>query len=481
MLTISKFKTLIRQPNFSILKSLSKNFSRNVQNTKSDNSSKNTTEEANNVVKQDGLFDPKNKEFSQLRIKLIAAFSAPHKNIKLRHNYEEIYQSMIETISYYSKTKDAQSYNLINSTLLVFLEKHISNFTLEQMIRLSCEMGKNNLGTVVLYNSFADSIFKKLQNEKQNITNKSEEENLKVTKMLYYYLSIMSEVSMMEVGPLNFIIEYFTTHSSTLLNDSATDVQPDNLKALYDFTYLLSISIASILEKRKNFQQIENYVDTVSPVLSEIGARGLTKILKFLDKTIHIDKNYSQNSNNKIRLYKSLYYLKLEGINIPANLEKFMLEFSSYLKLSMEANITPSITEHKFENVLTKLKIPFEREKKLAYSSVDFYVSPDIIIEVNGPSHYVFNSSYPIAKDMMKKRVYELEHYDFIVIQHDQVGSKKIQEFLAERFKHILDGFEENFNKQLEEEKNILNLYQMEKARRNERLDERIKNSKYLI
>ena len=479
-----KFKNVIKNSHFDILKNNSKNFATKISKSLKPVAKQSELEKHSSKtgVSQGVLFDPSNQEFSKLRINLIYSLISTDKNIKFRPNYEEIYTRTIETINYYAKTKDTQSYQLINSTLLIFLEKHIQMFSLEQMIRLSGEMAKNNLGSVVLFNSFSDSIFKKLQMEKQKIMRLPEGENLKVTQMLYYYLSIMSEVSMMEVGPFNYILEYFSNHSNSLMNQEK-ELDSNNLKTLYDFTWLTSLSIASILEKRKSFKQVEPYVDTVSPVLNEAGARALTKLLKFIDSQIHNDKNYSENSLNKVRLFKSLYYLRLEGIKIPNNLNKFMDEFKNFHQMNMETSTTASTLELKFEKILTSLNIPFVREKKLPFCSVDFFVSPDIVLEVNGPSHYVFNSEYPIAKDLMKKRVLGLEHYDYNAIHYEsiQADQKNLTEKLEVRFKHILEGFEEKVTKQIEEEKNYLNLKENEKMKRREKIEERILNNKYLV
>ena len=433
--------------------------------------------------KEKVLFDPSNQEFSKLRSNLMYSLAAKDKNIKLRPDYESIFKSTIEVINYYSKTKEQGACDLINSTLLIFLEKHISMFTWEQMIRLSAEMARNNLGTVVVFNAISDSLYKKLQMEKQKMMRGVKQENLKLTQMLYYYFSVMAEVSMMEVGVFNYILEYFGNHSASLIKEDIKEVDLTGLNNVYDFVWLTSLSIASIFEKRKTFKQVEEYVDTISPVLNEKGARALMKILTHLDATIHLDKNFSENTSNKVRLFKSLYYLKLEGIAMPKNLEKFLKEFQPFLLMNNEKSTTSSTLELKFEKILKDLDIPYEKEKKLPFCTVDFFVKPHIVLEVNGPSHYVFNSEYPIAKDLLKKRVLSMETYDYNSISYTSIhkNEKSLISALEQRFKHVKEGLLQDLEKTLEEEKSVFYLNQKEKSNRGEQVEERINNAKYLV
>lgn len=428
-------------------------------------------------------FDPENQDFSKLKLNLIYALSSENRNIKLRPDYEQIYKSIIELVSYYSKTKDQVSLNLINSTLPIFLEKHISMFTWEQMIRLSAEFARNNLGSVVMFNAMSDNLYKRLQMDKQKLMLGTDKENSKVTQMLYYYFSIMAEVSMIEVGTLNWILDYFTNHSNSLIKEDIKEIEVSALSTLYDFLWLTSLSIASIFEKRKHFKQVEEYVDTISPVLSETGSRSLFKILNHLDSVIHLDNNFSQNTTNKVRLYKSLYYLKCEGIKIPKNLEKFIKEFQPFIMMNNEKSTTSSTLENKFEKILNNLNVEFEREKKLPFCSVDFFIKPDIVFEINGPSHFVFNSEYPIAKDLLKKRVMMIEKYDYNPINYKDIQRKEnyLITALEERFKHIKQGYLEELERQIQEDRNILNYSEKEKNKRREQVEERINNAKYLV
>jgi hypothetical protein len=465
--------------NFALTKSKPINKSLKPNNT-SDHNKKSASQD---TPSQRPEFDPQNQEFSKLKLNLIYSLSSEHRNIKLRPDYEQIYKSTLELVSYYSKSKDQAAFDLINSTLTIFLEKHISMFTWEQMVRLSAELARNNLGSVVLFNAISDSLYKRLQMDKQKLMLGTEKENLKVTQMLYYYFSIMAEVSMMEVGTLNWILEYFSNHSNSLFKEDIAQVEVSALNTLYDYLWLTSLSIASILEKRKLFKQVEEYVDITSPVLSDTGSRSLFKILNHLNAVIHLDKNFSENTSNKVRLYKSLYYLKSEGIKIPKNLEKFIKEFQPFIMMNNEKSTTSSSLENKFEKILKDLNIEFEREKKLPFCSVDFFIKPDIVIEVNGPSHFVFNSEYPIAKDLLKKRVMNIEKYDYNPM-HYQAIQRKEKELIAaleERFRHIKQGYLQELEEKIKEEKNIFNILEKEKIKRRDQVEERINNAKYLV
>lgn len=418
------------------------------------------------------LFNAENNEIISARKDLYLSLDI--KGAK-NYDYNKIYGQLMKLISL-SKPSE-----FLDEFTSVFLEKHIGMFSVEQMITLFTTMGKNNIGTIVSYNAFQHHLGKKLNSMKNIYHNINSEDNFKHSQLFLTYFSIISELSMMEADTLNFILEFFANHSPVLINEHH---DTSSFKNLCSFMWFTSISLASILEKRRTLEQNESYVNTEQKVLTDKGARALFKILNHIDKLLSKEtfKNYTEDTNAKVRLFKSLYYLQLDGVDLPKNLEKFLNDFLPFLKMNTETSITNSQLENTFEKILTTLNLPYEKEKKLSFCSVDFFINPHICIEVNGPQHYVFNSSLLVARDLLKQRTLALENYDMIPISYkDVLDSKQLLVFLNQRLKHVTSALFEDAAKEVSQLKDPEYLKQKDLEYSAQKLNKRIKNGQYLI
>jgi hypothetical protein len=433
------------------------------------------------------ILNPNSKfsiEFSKTIFDLKDEINGTHIQHK---DYNKLYTIITEIFNSFQKNRDRESYELIFREILPFLERHLQRFKTEQMIKMVCLLAESDIGHLQYFRVFQYYIGKALEKQKNHLS--FHIEDVKLTKLLFQYFTQTAEISMMESVPLNFVLEYFANYSSSLLGKNA---EP---QTLYDFMWLTSISIASILVKKISCPEFEPYVNNNSKVLNEKGALGFKKILNHLDKIVKNDTNFSENLLGKVRLYKSLYYLKLEGIELPKNLEEFLTKFAPFHKMNVERSISGSVLEDNFENVLRKLGLKYEKEKKLNFCSVDFFVEPDYCIEINGPTHYVFSNrpkdakpaeyevnDFPIGKDLLKRRVLQLERYDYVEFSYNELihNPTSVLETLQTRYGHLKD---EKFANEVNILKNERQIFVSEKKdeAKKKSIIQRVKDSHYLI
>jgi len=145
--------------------------------------------------------------------------------------------------------------------------------------------------------------------------------------------------------------------------------------------------------------------------------------------------------------------------------------------MNIEASTSSSSLENSLEKILKKLNIPYEREKKLPFCSVDFFIKPHVCLEVNGPHHYVLDTDLLLARDLMKIRLLKLNNYEIINIHFSDLLENKLGE-LSARLNHL---------KSFEVDNEVTNLIDPEYLgqknieRAGEKVLKRIKNAQYLI
>jgi hypothetical protein len=421
-------------------------------------------------------FNPKDKEFSEIRLNLLISLTSKNKFINELQNYDEVYEATINLLNYYNKTKDSRVEELMENFLIIFLEKNSQMFTTQQLLKMCIELGKTNIASLELFSILSDSVFRSLQVNKHMLKSK---EDQKFTALLFTYFSTLSELSLITHQNLNFILDYFGDFSKALIKENLKQADLQNITSLYDFLWMTSISIASILEKRRKGMVVKGE-DTISPVINETGGRALKKLLDYLNHVLTLDTQHSERTPSKSRLYRALYYLKTDGIELPQNLNNFLENFLPFHQMNLEKNVTPSKLEHRLEKILKTLDVQFEREKKLSFCSIDFLLHPGIVIEVNGPAHYVFKTSLPIAKDMLKERILLLEGYDFMVIDYtmlDAENENKTFELLETKFTALKNINSENFSMT----RLAFDTNREEKTRKRFEIERKLSKAKYLV
>lgn len=413
-------------------------------------SSKNKLSQTNLNV----IYDKENKKFSEIKLNLQFSIDLPEVS---NYEWDKIHKNIYDLFEYSMKEKhDSKAQELLENKILIFLEKNIKEFSAIQNMKMFNILAENNRGTLAKFLEFQYVIGKDLGMSSSKLKLTDEEPD---TRELFRTLSLAAENGYITQEFLNYVLVYFANKSNLIILQNENSPRDISGNSLYDLIWLSSISLASILQRREEYIQnnIKSpFVETQIPPLNQNGANALAKILKIAERTISKDSNFSQNTVSKVRLYKSLYYLQLEGVELSSQLIEFMNKFKSFYMLNMDSRVTNSNLEEAFELVLRKHNIPFEKEKKLDFCLVDYFTQPDFCFEVNGPSHYFLKQTLK-GKHVLKKRVLKKQKYQFFEITQEDLINNTWDKFIPLRFNHLKDDGLQNMRNQIKEEiKNLL-------------------------
>jgi len=261
---------------------------------------------------------------------------------------------------------------------------------------------------------------------------------------IFFFFKVKTELGKGNLEFLNIFLEHYIPALNLNYYKSNSSLENEKLNYylnnLYNILWLISISISNISESfnktsnsnsnnnhNSNFKAnyssnktliLETYDKNFEKelLLSEKAVTNLVSLLKFISKHIDFEKIFSLEMETKIRLYKSLLLLKLEGIVLNENLDNFLKRFKNFHLLNVQNMTTESLIEKKFEDILKKFKVNYEKEKKNDFCSIDFFIKPNIAIEINGPDHYSFGVLK--GKDNMKKRALKLLEYKILNVSY---------------------------------------------------------------
>ena len=358
-------------------------------------------------------FDEPNNEFTLLHDQYIISSKAQYKK-----DYNKITQIIL-------KLKDGlfldKNYDKFQE-ICYDVEKNINNFKVEHLIKISSTFAEKNLKNYAfldyVQNNIGDRIYSDLP--LNNIEDKE------MTRILLNYFKNVTDISLMRIRNLDYILNYFASNHKYIFN---------NENATYDFIWLISLSISTHYYL-KNFRlNLFRYTDGKKNPLSERGSKNLMFILDKASQ--YVNKNHSENINSKVRLYRALYYLKAEGLILNEKLESFLLDFKPFYNMNSEHKISNTLLEEKFNDVLVNKNIKAIKEKKLDFCTVDFFVEPNIIYEINGPTHYY--DFIPRAKDILKYRVLELQNYQLEVFHYECFENESKKNEMNERLDQNLN------------------------------------------
>jgi hypothetical protein len=341
-------------------------------------------------------------------------FNGPHKQLTAlfdeykmearfngRKDFAKIADKVLAIKEYYTINKPEVP-NLLRE-IQYDIEQNVHNFSLDQLIRLATELSEINHVSFAFMDHIQRSIGDRIYFEKNLEKVNGDKEFMKA---LLTYFKNTTDISSMRVRNLDYILNYFVQRNKYIF---------DNESTTYDFIWLTSLAIATHYSMSGFKVGVFRYTDSSKNALSERGARDL---LTLLDKAAGlVNRNHAENSVPKVRLYKALYYMKHEGLQINDRLEGWMKDFRSYYLLNMENRLTNTNLEKSFEKVLADNNIQYMKEKKLDFCMVDYFVEPNFCFEVNGPLHYF--DFMPRAKDLLKKRVLEHLNYNVVMVHYN--------------------------------------------------------------
>lgn len=140
----------------------------------------------------------------------------------------------------------------------------------------------------------------------------------------------------------------------------------------------------------------------------------IVKLLDSIDANLTAESQNSQNLPNYVTLTKLVHFnLKHEYPHI--NLEKYK-NIESMTQITLDPKTLRnkvSYFQKSIKEMLANEKIEFNEEKSIGPFNIDFFINPNICIEINGKSHYIngkkFTKSTERKNRLLKKMGYEIK------------------------------------------------------------------------
>ena len=333
---------------------------------------------------------------------------------------------------------------IYNETIISYIIEHLpynkekQNISVANLIEIIEIITENKIGNLNIFDKLFVFTQEKLFEDFENQNNNKEI----LLNNLISFFKISAELGKSNINLLNLFLEnYLSTNNSN--TNPMKNLNNNNLLNLNNLIWLISISISNITENKLHITHnlnnkilnLEFYDKNIENelLISEKSVVNLVNLMKLISKNLEFENSFSMDVDEKVRLYKSLIHLKLEGITLNENMENYLKKFKNFHMMNLDNTLCESGLQRKFEEILKKLKVEYEKEKKTDFCAIDFFIMPNIVIEINGPDHYCFGQLK--GKDNLKKRVLKFQGYKVMNVSYREFG--KIQE-LENKIKKIL-------------------------------------------
>ena len=306
-----------------------------------------------------------------------------------------------------------------------FMELNYRYFSLNDGLSSFHTLAMINRGNSNIYNiyqkHFLEFFVDSNVNEFREKINKSIEETslLKLQTSLTKFYGSLSEINMLSNEMFMFILEQLCNPNKKLSFLKKKSIEGENLPLPLNYR-LLWITTLNICNFYRRYKRInKNCLESINFLIRDCS------------NSIQLEKNkgynFSEDTKEKILLYKSLYYLKLENyaeIEFNETISMFLEDFKPFICMNYEHINHVSKLQISFGEILKELGLEYELEKKTEFCVVDFFIKPNIIIEVNGPFHYVSMTNNFKAKHILTRRVLRILGYNIIDVYYKDMLDK---------------------------------------------------------
>ena len=200
--------------------------------------------------------------------------------------------------------------------------------------------------------------------------------------------------------------------------------------------YLISLAIANINEINNNQIVETSFIQSDKNIINLSGMVSLIKLLKLT--SFNLENNINEkSSNSRIRLYKALNYLKLEGVSIEPILEEFLKNFDDPNMNKFDNSRYYSEYISRVSQILDKIGVKYIKDKKFDICGVDFFIEPGICLIVNGEEDFLHQNLK--GKSNFIKRYLSLQNYEVISLPYNLFDNRtNLEELLTSRFYNII-------------------------------------------
>lgn len=285
--------------------------------------------------------------------------------------------------------------NLISEWFWVEINKNLESESLDLVIYniISC-FSQENQFEPLFFKKFEEMILNKiLPNPKIRIDNKLK------------YFSLLGRYEIKNKSLMDAYEEYILSLDSEKIQ-------------LFE---ALSILNVILMNKSTNFKLIESILKNIENEITNVKYDS-----EFYERNLNLAEIISLN-------------IKYEYPTI--NLTEFpeLTEFSKKKMGKREKNRSNSHFQKNVRKVLLELKIDFEEEKIIGPFNIDFFILPNICLEINGKSHYINGNNHTKNTErkyrLLKAMDYEVKvvyHLEWNKFEKEENQAKKILEKLTQ-------------------------------------------------
>lgn len=373
------------------------------------------------------IYDKENPEFSDTYLNFL--FNTNSKELaQLSLNHSLITQNITDLLKIYSTLSDPKAYLHKFNYVINYIYNNPENFSFFDLIKIFRVLIEKKLGDVNLLVKLNLIIGNKVLFVKdQSLKNKGKFEEF--IHVFFNHFHLCSESGVVNRTILNSFLQLLS-HDNYFTSLFSNEVNLNNV------LFLISLSIASINELDASEVIERVLLDSDKPVVNLQEVVMIKKLLNFLEKYFETG-DITEKTNSRNRLYKALKLLRAEGISITGKLDEFLAKYDVSQLAVFEADVLQNDENAKqIGQILEKIGVKFEKDKKFDICSVDYYVEPGICIIINGEDD--FHNNTLKGKSNLVKRYLYLQNYDVLVLPYfifENVA--QIEEAIKNRFHYV--------------------------------------------
>ncbi len=430
------FRNLFNSKNFNLYNAINKdniNFSIFFSNS----NSKRFSTKVNNVkllqspeeIYSTPIYDKQNPEFSETYLNFLFNLNSEELN-QTNIDYKKLTDNMITLFKVFPGLENQEDYFNKLDYVIDFLYNNCHKFELKELVKLFNILVEKNTGESNLLLKFNFFISNKLNQAKSSAL-KEKESFEDFVYVFFNHFHFCAESGISNRSILNNFLNVLSKENyfkNLLVNEANVN----------NVIYLISLSIANLNEMKKNDLLEKEFLEPEKDLITINNMIILLKLLNITSKNLEI--NITEKSNSRNRLFKSLKYLKSEGVTIPEKLEEFLQKYDSNEIPKFENKEYEDINlNNKLESLFEKIGIKYEKNKTFDICGVEFYVEPGICLRINYEEDY--KCEFLKGKTNFINRYLYLTNYDVINLPYYIFKEEeKLEEFLKKRFYHVING-----------------------------------------
>jgi len=376
------------------------------------------------------IYDKSNPEFSEIYLDFIFNLNSSELN-QTKINYSKITDNIVNLIKLYSSIEDQDMYVEKLDYILDHLYANSHKFSCYELIKIFQTLIDKNIGEMNLLVKMNFFISNKINLAKRNALH----DKVKFEEFIHIFFNHFHTCA--ESGFSN--TEIFNAFINTLAKDNFLKDLLSNEANINNVIYLIALSIANLHEIKNNSLLEKTFLE---PHKEAVNVNCMVSILKLLNLTSQNLENGNkfERSNSRNRLFKALTYLKAEGVQLSEKLEEFLTKYNCNDIAKFEKDVFE--IENKYEgilaNILQKIGIKFEQNKKFDICEVDFFIEPGVCIRINQENRYQ-NDNLKGTENFVNRYLY-LKNYDVINLPYYLFEEEsKLEETIKKRFYHFIN------------------------------------------